>query len=391
MKGCRYGVVLFVLSASALAQIRVPLRRMKSIRETYDEVGAPMTFMDSHSHLGRSQESDVIIAYLTNYLDAQYYGDITIGTPPQRFRILFDTGSSDLWVPASNCSDGDHYCTLHHRYDASRSSTYALNGTRVRLGYGSGPVAGNIGVDVVAIGECPVRNQSFVQVENSQDRAFAAAQFDGILGLAYPAYSVFGAMPVFDNMVAQGVVRRPLFSVYLNRGATGADGGEVYFGGIDADHYSGELFYVPVFKKGYWQVSADSITIGDTDLCDGGCQVMVDTGCSTITGPTDDVRKLMKILGATPYTIDMNQVDCRTADDLPDFTINIGGKPLVLKAQDYIVKVERDNKISCVVYIKGYDFGASRGPLWNLGDPFLGRYFTVFDRENDRLGFAEAR
>ncbi|KAH6948300.1 hypothetical protein HPB50_023356 [Hyalomma asiaticum] len=279
---------------------------MRSIRETYDEVGAPMTFLESHRHLGRSPEGGIIVEQLTNYLDAQYYGDITIGTPPQRFRILFDTGSSDLWVPTSDCVEGDHYCSLHQRYDASRSSTYVCNGTRVRLAYGSGPVAGNVSVDVVSIGERPVGNQNFVLVENSQDRAFAAAQFDGILGLAYPSYSVLGAAPVFDNMVAQGVVNQPLFSVYLNRGAAAVDGGEVYFGGIDADHYSGDLVYVPVSKKGYWQV-------------------------------------------------------------------------------------KRGDSISCVVYIKGYDFGAGRGPLWNLGDPFLGRYFTVFDRENDRLGFAEAR
>ena len=55
-------------------------------------------------------------------------------------------------------------------------------------------------------------------------------------------------------MIAQGLVKEPVFSFWLNRNVNDQNGGELVFGGFDTKHFKGEHSYVPVSRKGYWQV-----------------------------------------------------------------------------------------------------------------------------------------
>ncbi|NXX51980.1 CATD protein, partial [Tricholaema leucomelas] len=62
-----------------------------------------------------------------------------------------------------------------------------------------------------------VPNQTFAEAVALPGVAFAAARFDGVLGMAFPAAAAGPALPVFDSMMRLGLFRRNLFSFRLRR------------------------------------------------------------------------------------------------------------------------------------------------------------------------------
>ncbi|KAM6311035.1 cathepsin E [Podargus strigoides] len=325
---------------------------------------------------------------LINYLDMEYFGQISIGTPPQNFTVVFDTGSSNLWVPSVYCTS--KACNTHAKFQPSQSSTYQAMGIPFSIQYGTGSLTGIIGSDQVTVEGLTVRNQEFAESISEPGKAFMDVDFDGILGLAYPSLSVDGITPVFDNMMAQNLVELPIFSVYMSKDPQSSTGGELLFGGFDPSHFVGTLNWVPVTKQGYWQIQLDNIQLGGTVVfCMNGCQAIVDTGTSLITGPTKEIKELQNYIGATPVDGECI-VECSNLNTMPDVTFTINGLPYTLGPQAYTITENSDGMIFCTSGFQGMDIAPPFGPLWILGDVFIRQFYSVFDRGNNRVGFAPA-
>ncbi|XP_020577498.1 aspartic proteinase oryzasin-1-like [Phalaenopsis equestris] len=438
-------------------------------------------------------EEDIIA--LKNYMNAQYYGEIGIGSPAQKFTVIFDTGSSNLWVPSGKCYFSIA-CFFHSKYRSSRSSTYKKNGKSAAIHYGTGSVSGFLSEDYVSVGSLVVKEQVFIEATREPSVTFLVAKFDGILGLGFQEISIGNVVPVWYNMIDQGLIRDPVFSFWFNRNSNDGDGGEVVFGGSDPNHYEGEHTYVPVTQKGYWQFDMGDVLIGGqtTGFCSGGCAAIADSGTSLIAGPTVIIAEINHKIGGTGVvsqeckavvaeygqkildllrmetepqkicskiglcafdgthsvgidiesvvkdnggnyglsrsdpmcsacemavvwiqnqlkqnqTVDLilnyanqlcerlpspmgeSSVDCNSLPLMAAVSFTIGGKNFDLTVEQYVVKIGEGPIAQCISGFTALDVPPPRGPLWILGDVFMGVYHTEFDYGNLRVGFAKA-
>ncbi|XP_060662806.1 lysosomal aspartic protease-like [Drosophila nasuta] len=357
--------IVAVLLAVVSAELhRVPLLKVENfvkaeVEHLRAKYGLAQTSSSNHEHL-------------CNDRNLAYYGVISIGTPAKDFKVIFDTGSSNLWVPSKKCRT--KACKVHNQYDSRASSSYVANGTRFSIRYASGSLSGFLSTDTVNVNGLSIANQTFAEATNDPRGNFETDKFDGILGMGYQNISQANVVPPFYKMVSQGLVKNPVFSFYLARAGTSSNGGELIFGGSDPSLYKGNLIYVPVSYQGYWTFTMASVSVDGHSLCNN-CQAIVDTGSSVIFPPLDAYKLLRQILNMR----DDGSVDCSSVSSMPVITFKIGTGKFTLTPSAYIIKIK--NQCMSAFVFTGID-------IWILGDVFIGQYYTEFDMGNNRIGFA---
>lgn len=312
-----------------------------------------------------------------NFMNAQFYAKVSAGTPAQQFTAIYDTGSSNLWLPSTTCAS----CGLHPRYNHDKSTSYVKDGRDFHIEYGSGPVSGYFSQDNVEMGGIVVDNMPFAEIEDvtGLGMAYMMGKFDGILGLGFRSISVEGIPSPFELAFEQGKIKENLFAFRLPK--TTEELGSIYVGEYPDNVYAGNLTWVPLNSKTYWQTELNGLRLGSDTIKTECIRAILDTGTSLLAGPTADVRFIAKAVGATPLNERQYLIDCNK--ELPPLTFTLAGRSFTL--DDYRINAGQG---VCILGMMPIDVPS--GAIWILGDVFLAKYFSVYDYTNARVGIAPA-
>jgi hypothetical protein len=356
--------------ATAAALVSVPLTKREL---TFEEHVESINMQGAKLEARYGASEDVVIK---DYQNAEYYGEIAVGTPGQKERVIFDTGSSNLWVPNKS-----PILAGKNIYDHTKSSTYEKDGRVFKIQYGSGPVSGVLSKDTVSIGSIKAEGFTFAEVDNTSGLglAYRLGKFDGILGLGWNTISVSKLPTVMDAIGSQ--LDENAFSFFLGNNADG----QLVFGGAAKEHYTGDLQYVNLKSTDYWRLPLSSIKVGGADFGSTVSSAIVDSGTSLLTLPSADMKKFADKIGAKSVLGKEWTVDCSA--DIPDVTFTVGDVDLTLTKSDLILQ---SSGSTCILGMMGLDVPAPNGPLVILGDVLMRAYTTEFNVAKKAVGFAKA-
>lgn len=266
-----------------------------------------------------------------------YYATIFIGTPPQPFRLLLDTGSADLLVVSKYCNRCDNFGVPGEGYNPNASATYQPSGLPIKVRFGAGNVEGFTVIDTVALDQnMSVMGQMFIDV-NASALSFDL-ELDGILGLGLPALSVDQIPTVFENAIAQNLVHDPVFALYLSDNAP-----ELTWGGYDPTKFHGQLAFVPGNLAAYpfWAIALDKVAVGNHGIHlrkkkksnrdkKSIIPALIDCTVGFIYGPTKQVAAIAKLANANLITFNSSKAEFwlfpqSEVRHLPDIVFTIGG------------------------------------------------------------------
>ncbi|KAF7299969.1 Acid protease [Mycena chlorophos] len=334
--------------------------------------------------LASGGSGDVPATSVQNVSCAEYIVPVKIGTPGVTLNLDFDTGSSDLWVWSSELTRVSK--TGHNVYNPSKSKTASQQkGSTWNISYGDGSSAsGNVYLDTVTIGGVSIPKQAVELAEKMSSQFSSGEGSDGLLGLAWPSINTVSPSPVktpVENMIDQGLISQPLFTVKLDRGD---NAGFYSFGEIDDSVTSNPFTYTDVDNsQGFWMIPSESYSLNGQTKSREGNTAILDTGTTLALVDDDTVSAIYGAIDGAKYDQDQGGWMYPSSSTVPNVQFAVGSTLYTLNSADFPFGDASD----------GYVFGGvqSRGtnPFDILGDIFLKSVYVVFNQGEQTVGLAQ--
>eukprot|EP00398_MALV-I-01_sp_L67-1_P000651 gene651-577_t len=338
---------------------------------------------------------------LVNGNNVMYTAWVGIGTPRQDAKMIFDTGSSHFWVNSDFCKSD--VCVNKNQFFMDKSSSF-LQRTDKRsrdVTYGAGYVRMLYGTDKVWFGDQQLPTPEMIGLAYDMDPdAFRELPNDGIIGLGPISGLSMSERPesLLSFFKETQALPRNIFTVYLSPGNPGSkeSKGWIEFGDVPTRYMANpdaELSWVPIVRGGrWWEMRLFDVYVGaqSTGYCRRHrCSAVADTGSTDIAVPMEDYRMLQKHI--------RTRRDCSQTGDIPPLTFvfeTTNGKTarLTIPGSQFIMSYESQitHTTHCETYLRPLPAAFAARSTYVLGMPFLRQYLSVYDFENDRVGFTEA-
>ncbi|CAD7945464.1 unnamed protein product [Amoebophrya sp. A120] len=219
------------------------------------------------------------------------YGSLSVGDPPQKFTVAFDTGSSELVLPCSSCTTGS--CISHTRYDLLQSATgsqiFTTNvagkqvaETETRIFGMQGVAKANPMRDKICIGNPPPADETtassadaaapsslclpeaapFLCANSLSENLFGQLPYDGVLGLGLSGAKK-SKYDLFQGLIDAGMLKTDRFALWYSDLTDEGAANTITFGEHDRTKMASKMYWLPVpYPATSWAMPMTDVVVG---------------------------------------------------------------------------------------------------------------------------------
>ncbi|TGZ65029.1 hypothetical protein CRM22_006073 [Opisthorchis felineus] len=308
-----------------------------------------------------------------------YYGIVAIGYPLQYFKLVFDTGSPNIWVGSEKLAQKLPF--LQNPFILGEPKSHLDKQKTYYMKYSNYVVTGSVLSEIVRFSSHQFRTE-FAVVDNVHGVADQLRTIDGLFGLPpKQSHGRFKSTPL-DDMFSQGLISRRMFTFIFSLGGRAAT---LLFGDVSLAHIPTKIHYVFLAKNSpapnHWTIPILRLTYKDGGTLTGIISAILDTGLFTTYLPAKLVSDLISKTGARPSGKEYT-VNCDSIGKMPTLVFHFSGFQIAWNPSQYVDQI---SSVYCRLTIHATPPGYLTDGL--LGISFLRHFATVFDADYERVGF----